>query len=417
MATTKGSSAGKSNAAAKAPAVTKGHCQCGTIEYEFTGEPKWVMHCHCESCRRAVSSAVATYVGVRLEQFSYLKGEPTVLRVLARREALLLHQLRLADGLCRDALAGRGASLPRHARRSRAVAADRTCARDRAGGVVRDQRSPAALRGDGGQGRQARAQGAEEAERRVLRGPAPRTYRLAKCRSCSGEEIDDAPHCCSVSRCASLPAPPCSLITAGAATTPPSRSPWPGRSRRLKYENPHATITVKAAGQGVDGDAGAGLAHAEPRRAAELVAVGKTVSAYGYASTRGEGRDARRAHHRRRQDGRDALMPAVLAEAPQLLIALEQSGLGSRDPAVDLGLSGGQRRPHPGADAVCRRRRRHGCAAARRVRGGAAGERGAAGAARGDAGPAADAGHRLRAVRRRGQPRGHEPGVPDQGGC
>ena len=35
MATTKGSSAGKSNAAAKAPAVTKGHCQCGNIEYEF----------------------------------------------------------------------------------------------------------------------------------------------------------------------------------------------------------------------------------------------------------------------------------------------------------------------------------------------------------------------------------------------
>ena len=129
MATTKGSSAGKSRPAAKAPAVTKGHCQCRNIEYEFTGEPKWVMHCHCESCRRAVSSAVATYVGVRLEQFSYLKGEPTYYEVLARREALLLHQLRLADGLRRRALAGRGASLPRHAGRSRAMAADRTCAR------------------------------------------------------------------------------------------------------------------------------------------------------------------------------------------------------------------------------------------------------------------------------------------------
>jgi hypothetical protein len=34
------------------------------------------MHCHCESCRRAVSSPLATYVGVRLEQFRYLKGEP-----------------------------------------------------------------------------------------------------------------------------------------------------------------------------------------------------------------------------------------------------------------------------------------------------------------------------------------------------
>jgi hypothetical protein len=57
--------------------TTKGRCQCRAIEYEFTGAPKWVMHCHCESCRRAVSSPVATYVGVLLEQFSYLKGEPT----------------------------------------------------------------------------------------------------------------------------------------------------------------------------------------------------------------------------------------------------------------------------------------------------------------------------------------------------
>ena len=76
-------------AAAKATAakatVTRGHCQCRSIEYEFTGEPKWVMHCHCESCRRAVSSPVATYVGVRLEQFSYLKGEPTYYRVIPRR--------------------------------------------------------------------------------------------------------------------------------------------------------------------------------------------------------------------------------------------------------------------------------------------------------------------------------------------
>ena len=47
--------------------TTKGHCQCRSIEYEFEGEPKWVMHCHCTSCRRAVSSAVATYIGVRIE--------------------------------------------------------------------------------------------------------------------------------------------------------------------------------------------------------------------------------------------------------------------------------------------------------------------------------------------------------------
>ena len=81
----KGTATAKGAAAAKGRSVTKGHCQCRAIEYEFTGEPRWVMHCHCESCRRAVSSPVATYVGVLLDQFSYLKGEPTYYEFLARR--------------------------------------------------------------------------------------------------------------------------------------------------------------------------------------------------------------------------------------------------------------------------------------------------------------------------------------------
>lgn len=60
------------------PDTTKGRCMCRAIEYEFEGKPKWVMHCHCESCRRAVSSEVATYVGVGIDQFHYLKGTPAI---------------------------------------------------------------------------------------------------------------------------------------------------------------------------------------------------------------------------------------------------------------------------------------------------------------------------------------------------
>lgn len=56
---------------------THGHCLCGAVEYAFSGKPLWVAHCHCDSCRRATSAAFATYVGVKLEQFNYLKGEPT----------------------------------------------------------------------------------------------------------------------------------------------------------------------------------------------------------------------------------------------------------------------------------------------------------------------------------------------------
>lgn len=57
---------------------TRGHCLCGAIAYEFEGEPKWVLHCHCESCRRSNSAAVATYLCVGIDQFRYLKGEPAV---------------------------------------------------------------------------------------------------------------------------------------------------------------------------------------------------------------------------------------------------------------------------------------------------------------------------------------------------
>jgi hypothetical protein len=56
--------------------TTRGHCLCKAIEYEFEGAPLWVVHCHCESCRRHTSSAVATYVGVKSDQFRYVKGEP-----------------------------------------------------------------------------------------------------------------------------------------------------------------------------------------------------------------------------------------------------------------------------------------------------------------------------------------------------
>jgi hypothetical protein len=58
--------------------MTKGRCLCRGIEYEFEGPPLWVAHCHCESCRRATSSAFATYVGVKVGQFRYLKGEPAI---------------------------------------------------------------------------------------------------------------------------------------------------------------------------------------------------------------------------------------------------------------------------------------------------------------------------------------------------
>ncbi len=56
--------------------LTKGHCLCGAIKYEFEGKPDWVAYCHCDSCRRHTSSSVATMLGVKVGQFRYLEGTP-----------------------------------------------------------------------------------------------------------------------------------------------------------------------------------------------------------------------------------------------------------------------------------------------------------------------------------------------------
>ena len=51
---------------------------CGALQYEVTGEPLWVAHCHCKSCRRNTGAPVATFIGFRKSGFRYLTGEPKV---------------------------------------------------------------------------------------------------------------------------------------------------------------------------------------------------------------------------------------------------------------------------------------------------------------------------------------------------
>ena len=68
-----------------------GHCFCGALRFVARGEPRWVAHCHCESCRRATSSPIATYAGYRTgnvewtgEQPAEHRSSPGVLRRFCR---------------------------------------------------------------------------------------------------------------------------------------------------------------------------------------------------------------------------------------------------------------------------------------------------------------------------------------------
>ncbi len=52
-----------------------GGCLCGAIRFETKAEPLWIVHCHCHSCRRNTGSAVATFIGYRMEEVVWTKGQ------------------------------------------------------------------------------------------------------------------------------------------------------------------------------------------------------------------------------------------------------------------------------------------------------------------------------------------------------
>lgn len=44
--------------------MTRGHCLCGAVSFEYDGPENWRGYCHCDSCRRATGAPVTAFMGV-----------------------------------------------------------------------------------------------------------------------------------------------------------------------------------------------------------------------------------------------------------------------------------------------------------------------------------------------------------------
>lgn len=38
-----------------------GRCQCGNVQYELSGNPKWVAVCHCRDCQRSAGAPLVVW--------------------------------------------------------------------------------------------------------------------------------------------------------------------------------------------------------------------------------------------------------------------------------------------------------------------------------------------------------------------
>ncbi len=53
-----------------------GHCHCGAIRYQLTGEPKVVALCHCSDCRRSAGAPVVAWAMFAEAALTLTQGQP-----------------------------------------------------------------------------------------------------------------------------------------------------------------------------------------------------------------------------------------------------------------------------------------------------------------------------------------------------
>lgn len=50
--------------------MIKGSCLCGSVKYEISGSVGDIVHCHCQTCRKAHGSAFSSVAAIKDEDFN-----------------------------------------------------------------------------------------------------------------------------------------------------------------------------------------------------------------------------------------------------------------------------------------------------------------------------------------------------------
>ena len=52
----------------------EGRCMCGDVRFTATGKPKWVLWCHCDSCRRHSGASASVFVSFAGDAVTFTQG-------------------------------------------------------------------------------------------------------------------------------------------------------------------------------------------------------------------------------------------------------------------------------------------------------------------------------------------------------
>ena len=55
-------------------AIYEGRCLCGDVRLRVSGKPKWVLWCHCESCRRHSGAPASVFVSFADDAITITQG-------------------------------------------------------------------------------------------------------------------------------------------------------------------------------------------------------------------------------------------------------------------------------------------------------------------------------------------------------